>query len=167
MCVDVAAGIVAGLLSNVALTLVRVIIGLVWYLIVLAVVGPLSLTFPRVTLGETWVAIKIAAYPLVGERSLDGGFDTRIVLLGLLSRLIFSIASGALFGVFAHGHSPGAVVVLGALCAIVYWAGSAYFITPPILASVGQLVEFIPYGLVLALTFLRYHRRFRHRWCRD
>ncbi len=157
--VDVLAGIVAGLVSNLVLTLLRVVLAVGFYLLVLAIVGPLSLSFPRLTLGGTWVALKIAAYPFVGHRSLDAGFDARIVLLGLLTRLVFSISSGALFGLVAHGHSRTVTICLGVLCAIVYWAGSSYFITPPIGESVGRLIEFIPYGLALAITYLWYHRR--------
>ena len=104
--------------------------------------------------------MKLAAFPFVGERSLEPGFDGRIVLLGIVSRFIFSIVSGALFGLVAHGRSRAATVALGGLFGIAFWAGSSYFITPPLVQSLGRLIEFLPYGLALAITFLWYQRRY-------
>jgi len=164
-------GILAGIVSNVVLTLSRLVIGLVWSLMVWLIFGPWRPDFERTTLEELWVAVKISAFPFVGERSLDAGLDTPIVLLGLGSRLVLSICSGVLFGLIAHGRSRATTVVLGMLFAISYWALSAHFITPPISDSLGRLIEFVPYGLALAYTFLWCQgrcvpRRFQRWWDR-
>src|SRR5258708_1646356 len=134
-------GILAGIVSNVVLTLFRVVIGLGWSLMVWLIFGPSRPDFVRSTFEELWVAVKISAFPFVGERSLEGGLDTPIVVLGLVARLAFSICSGVLFGLIAHWCSRGTTIALGILFGIVFWAGSSHFITPPILQSVGRLIE--------------------------
>lgn len=153
-------GILAGIISNVVLTFSRLLIGLTWSLIVWMLIGHWRPDFERIALGELWVALKIGAFPFVGERSLDGGFDEPIVALGLAARLAFSIISGALFGVLAHGHSRVVTYCLGMLFAISYWAASSHFVTPPVLESAGRFIEFVPYGLSLAITLLWYQGRF-------
>ncbi len=164
-------GIVAGIVSNMVLTLCRLLIGLGWSLIVWLIFGPWRPGFERSTFEELWVALKISAFPFVGERALDAGLDAPIVLLGIVSRLVFSIGSGVLFGLIAHGRSHATTVALGMLFAILYWAGSSYLITPPILGSLARLVEFVPYGLALAYTLLWCQgrcvpRRLRRWWSR-
>ena len=152
-------GILAGIVSNVVLTLLRMTLLIEWQLVLDLILGPWRPAFWRAVLPELWVPLKLFAYPLIGARSLAVGFDGTVVLLGVGIRLVFAICSGALFGLLAHRLSRIETVVLGILCGIVFWAASSHVITPPIVQSVGRLVEFIPYGLALAATYLRYQRR--------
>jgi uncharacterized membrane protein YagU involved in acid resistance len=159
----VAGGAVAGIVAAAVLTFIRVDVCIIWYVIVSAVVGSPHAEPARRALSEIWVALKIAAYPFVGERALAPGFDARVVLLGVVSHLSFSICVGVLFGLVAHGHSRSATVALGLLCGVAMWGVSSYVVFPPILKSGGTLIEFIPYGLALAGAFLWYQRRFSPR----
>jgi hypothetical protein len=153
-------GIFAGIVSNAVLTVVRFLIVLGWSFIVWVTLGQWRPDFARNILEELWVALKIAAFPFVGQRSLEGGFDMRIVTLGLMARVVFSICSGVLFGLLAHGRSRTTTFALGMLFAILYWAESSHLVTPPISDSLGRFIEFVPYGLALAVAFLWYQRRF-------
>lgn len=152
----VVGGIVAGVVSNVVLTLLRMVIILVWFVILFLILEPWHPHLGRTTLRELWVPLKLFAYPLVGERSLDSGFDGPIVLLGIGIRLVFAICSGAVFGLIAHWLPRIETVSLGILFGIAFWAVSAHVITPPIIQSFGRLIEFIPYGLTLAVTYIWY-----------
>ena len=155
----VVGGILAGIVSNVVLTLVRMAFLIEWQLFMDLILGPLRPDFWRTALPELWVPLKLFAYPLIGERSLAVGFDGRVVLLGVVIRLVYAICSGALFGLLVHRLSRIETVILGILCGIAFWAASSHFITPPLVQSFGRLVEFIPYGLALAATYLWYQRR--------
>jgi hypothetical protein len=156
-------GMFAGIVSNLVLTALRVLIVLVWSLTVWLILGPWRPELALNALSDSWVALKLTAFPFVGPRSFDSGFDAQVVALGLMTRLMFSIFSGALFGFCAHGHSRTVTFALGMLFAIAFWAGSSYYITPPLQESVGRLVEFIPWGLAMAATFLWYQQRFPRR----
>jgi hypothetical protein len=149
-------GIVAGIASNVALTLIRMAILLIWYLILLLILGPWHPSFARTTPAELWVPLKLFAYPIMGERTLESGFDGPVVLLGVGGRLVFAVCSGALFGLIAHRLGRIETVAVGILFGIACWALSAHVITPPIIESFGRLIEFIPYGLILAVTYIWY-----------
>jgi hypothetical protein len=152
-------GILAGIVSNVVLTLLRMTFLIEWQLMLNLILGPWHPDFWRAVLPELWVPLKLFAYPLIGARSLVVGFDGGIVLLGVGIRFVFAICSGALFGLLAHRLSRIETVALGLLYGIVFWAASSHLITPPVVQSVGRLIEFIPYGLALAATYLRYQRR--------
>ncbi len=152
-------GILAGIVSNVVLTLLRMTFLIEWQLMLSLILGPWHPDFWRAVVPQLWVPLKLFAYPLIGARSLDVGFDGGVVLLGLGIRLVYAICSGALFGLLAHRLSRIETVALGVLCGIVFWAASSHVLTPPVVQSVGRLVEFIPYGLALAATYLRYQRR--------
>ena len=152
-------GILAGIVSNVVLTALRMAFLIEWQLMLNLILGPWHPDFWRAVLPELWVPLKLFAYPLIGARSLDVGFDGGVVLLGVGIRLVYAVCSGALFGLLAHRLSRIETVALGILCGIVLWAASSHLITPPIVQSVGRLIEFIPYGLALAATYLRYQHR--------
>jgi hypothetical protein len=152
-------GIVAGILSNLVLTVTRVAVSIGWYLFVASFVGSWGGDTALRALGVAWVALKVSAYPFVGERSLVPGFDAGIVSLGIVARLVFAVASGALFGLVAHGRSRITTVVFGLLCGVAAWVVSSIFICPPISQSGGTIVLFVPYGLALAVTFRWYQRR--------
>lgn len=151
-------GILAGIAANVVLTLIRMGFIVEWQLIVDRILGPWHPS-SRSALRELWVPLKVFAFPLVGARSLAAGFDGRVVALGIFIRLVFAICSGALFGLLAHRLSRSETVALGIVCGIAFWAASSHTLTPPVFQSFGRLIEFIPYGLALAATFLWYQRR--------
>jgi hypothetical protein len=152
-------GIVAGIVSNLVLTVLRMVVLLGWYLAMLLIWGPWRPDIARDSLSELWVPLKLLAFPFVGERSLDGGFDGPVVFLGIVTRLVFAICSGALFGLIAHRLSRMETVVLGIVFGFVCWAVSSHVITPPLGQSYARLIEFIPYGLTLSVTFLWYEGR--------
>jgi hypothetical protein len=54
-----------------------------------------------------------------------------------------------LFGLVAHGRPRKAIIALGLLSGLLWWALDSYVILP----SPGALIEFIPSGLALAITF--------------
>jgi hypothetical protein len=155
----VTGGIMAGIVGGVVLALVRVTIGVGLFVIISFLTRSWHSTLARIARSEIWAALKVAAYPLVGERVLDPGFDAGIVLLGVATSLISSSCLGVVFGLVAHGRSGRVTVALGILCGIVVSVVNRALINP----SVGALIEFIPYGLAMALSFLWYERRFPSR----
>jgi hypothetical protein len=153
-----AGGVVAGIVGSAVLALTQATIGMVVYLLVSLAYGSVH-AGPALRLRRAaWAVLKLGAYPFVGPRSLDPGFDGRIVLLGVGTCLAFSIGSGALFGLAAHGRHRSTTIALGLVWGIAMWAVNSYFVFPPIRLSVGAIVEFIPYSVALAVTFLWYER---------
>jgi len=148
---------VAGVVAGVVLIVLRAVIGIGFLAMVSLVFGPWRAEAARVVRRGLWVILKSPAYPFVGDRALDPGFDARIVLLGVVTHLVFSIGLGVLFGLVAHGRPRKAIIALGLLSGLLWWALDSYVILP----SPGALIEFIPSGLALAITFLMYERQFR------
>jgi hypothetical protein len=155
----VVGGVVAGLASNLVIALIRAYIVLFWYLLISRLSGSRHSPAARTALRLLWVVLKICAYPFVGERSTDEGFDASIVLLGVAAALVFAISSGILFGLVAHGRSRPRTVAIGILFGILLWVVDSTLIDSPIRQAVPNLGLFIPYGLALAYTFLWYQRR--------
>ena len=108
-----------------------------------------------------WAGLKFPAYPLVGERSLDPGFNA-VVALGVGVHLLCSIAWGVLFGLAAVGCSPSFTVALGLL-----WGTAAWFVESQLLSHLmphgfgiqpGLLPIFLIYGVALARSFSHYEK---------
>jgi hypothetical protein len=148
----VGGGILAGVAAGIVLIFVRFLIGLG----VLGVVVYFSRSWHSVLAASArsglWVTLKIAAYPLVGNRALQPGFDARIVWLAIVAVFGFSVGMGLLFALLARGRSLKVTVALGLL----FGAGICtmdYFLINP---SPAVAVEAIPAGLALALVY-RWH----------
>ena len=160
----VTGGIVAGIGGAVVLTLVRLVLGTTFFWVVSLVVGSTSAYPARYARESIWVAVKLPAYLFVGERALDPGFEASVVFLGAVNHLILSICWGVLFGLLAHGLSRRATIALGVLWGIVMWFVSYYVILPmigvgPLGGRPGVVIEFLPYGLAMAIAFLLWQRR--------
>jgi hypothetical protein len=156
----VVGGLVAGLVSNLVIALLRAYVVLFWFLLVSRLSGSRHSPAARTALRLLWVVLKIFAYPFVGERSTNEGFDASIVLLGVGAELVFAISSGILFGLVAHGRSRKRTVAIGLLFGILLWVVDSTLMFSPLGEAVPNLGLFIPYGLALAYTFLWYQRRF-------
>ena len=164
-------GIVAGLGGAVALVCVRLIVGLELFWVISRVVGSTRAHSARVARSGIWTALKIPAYPFVGERAVEPGFDASIVLLGVASHLGVSIIWGVLFGIVARGLSWRTTIALGVLWGILIGWVTYYVILP--LTAGGALTEvprlaavfllYVPYGLAMATSFLLWQRAARRR----
>jgi hypothetical protein len=162
----VTGGIVAGLGGALALIFVRLIVGLELFWVISRVVGSTRAYSARVARSGIWTALKIPAYPFVGERAVEPGFDASIVLLGVASHLGVSIIWGVLFGIVARGLPWKTTIALGVLWGVLIGWVTYYVILPltaggalrevPRLATV--LLLYVPYGLAMATSFLLWQR---------
>jgi hypothetical protein len=148
----VVGGVAGGIVGAAALALAWLAVGVGLFLIAVFLFG--SAYAARFARGEISAALKIPAYPFVGHRVFDLGFDGRIVLLGVVTHLVCWICWGALFGLVAHERSWPATIALGVLSGIAMWGADSYVM----LASPAALVQFILAGLAMAITFLWYQR---------
>jgi hypothetical protein len=156
-------GAEAGLVSGAVLAVTRVL--------VLADIAVLILWFaPRHSQAAhfakslVWVGLKFPAFPFVGDRALDPGFDAGIVALGLVTHFAGGIAWGILFGLVASGHSRWATILLAILWGLVAGLGEAaclsHLIGGGVLEDWGLIAfAFLIYGLTLGRTLLRFERR--------
>jgi hypothetical protein len=164
-------GVVAGLGGALVLVCVRLIVGLELFWVISRVVGSPRAHSARVARSGIWTALKIPAYPFVGERAVEPGFDASIVLLGVVSHLGVSIIWGVLFGIVARGLSGKTTIALGVLWGVLMGWVTYYVILPltagatlrevPRLAAV--LLLYVPYGLAIATSFLLWQRNARRR----
>jgi hypothetical protein len=161
---------VAGIAGAAVLALCRVALGTTLYWMVSLIVGSRRAYPARVARSLIWAAVKVPACPFVGERALDPGFDASVVLLGIVSHLVLSICWGVLFGLIAHRLSRRATIALGVPWGILIWLVSYWVLLPLVGAApleevpglVGELVvEFVPYGLAMAIGFELWQQRQR------
>src|SRR3954462_3536654 len=101
----VAGGVVAGIGGAATLAFVRVVLGSVFYWVVSLFAGSTENYPARTARSLIWAAVKLPAYPLVGQRALEPGFDASAVVLGIVNYLALWICWGVLFGLAAHGLS--------------------------------------------------------------
>ncbi len=162
----VTGGVVAGIGGAVALACVRLLLFVQLFWAVSRIVGSTRVYPARVARSGIWAALKLPAYPFVGERALEPGFDPNIVLLGVVNLLVVSIGWGVLFGLLALGLSRKATIAVGILWGMLFgWL--AYYVVLPQIGG-GPLTEgprlpfiflvFVPYGLAMATTFLLWQR---------
>lgn len=119
---------------------------------------------------DVWMGLKIAAFPLLGERTLLPGPDAGAVLLGLISHFLVAVAWGVLFGLLAFGLDRISTVVLGLLFGVVVWVAMYYVVLP--IVGAGALVRGAPigmavfqhllFGVVVAASFVPFQRAVRH-----
>jgi hypothetical protein len=148
----VAGGIMAGVAAGIVLILVRFLIGVGLVGLVVYVTHSWHGVPAAAARSELWVSLKLAAYPLVGERALQPGFDARIVWLAIVAVFGFSVCMGLLFAALAHGRSLKVTVALGVLFGIGIWIMDFFLINP----SPAMALEAIPSGLALAFVY-RWH----------
>jgi hypothetical protein len=152
----VVGGVVAGLAAAITVIIARIAITLGVLIVFLYYTRSWHAYLTRAFRREFWVTLKVAAYPLVGERALEPGFDVRIVALGLASLLGISLVLGVLFALLARGRSRAVTYTLGILFGIATWIFDLLFINP----APGTAIEAIPAGLAMAYALLWYERRF-------
>jgi hypothetical protein len=164
-------GIVAGLVGAAELALFRVGLVTVLYGVVTYLVGSSRFYPARFARSLIWSAVKLPAYPFVGERALEPGFVAGIVLLGVVVHLVMSTCWGVLFGFVADGLSSRATLAIGLLWGVLMW-WVCYFVVLPLVGpselarSTEVIVLFVPYGLAMAAGFLLWKRVLR-RWITD
>jgi hypothetical protein len=149
-----AGGFVAGVVAAAVLVITRIAIGLGAVALLLRLL-PWHAPTRRIVHGELWASLKLAAYPLVGDRVYRPGFDAPVVLLAVVVLLVMSIGVGVVFGLIARGRSRLAT------CAIAIWFGIGAWVLQLLLLNPSPVtvIEAIPSGLALAFTFLWYERR--------
>jgi hypothetical protein len=166
----VTGGIVAGLVGAAELALFRVGLVTVLYGVVTYVVGSRRFYPARFARSLIWSAVKLPAYPFVGERALEPGFVGSIVLLGVVVHLVMSTCWGVLFGFVADGLSSRATLAIGLLWGVLMWWVYYVVVLPMVgpneLAGSPVIIVFIPYGLAMAAGFLLWKRLLR-RWITD
>jgi hypothetical protein len=104
--------------------------------------------------GERWAALKIPAYPFLGERAARSGPDAAAVGLGVVCHLAVSSTWGILFGLLVSGLSRGATVALGLLWGLVVWVVMFWLVLPVVAAplaegggSIGTVIIHLLFGL--------------------
>jgi len=150
----VGGGILAGVAAGLVLVLLRLmlglgLVGLVWYFS-----QSWSGALTRAARRELWVSLKLSAYPFVGERALEPGFDARVVWLAVVVVCGFSVFLGLLFALVARGRSATVTIGLGILFGIAIFVVDYVLINP----SPAMALLTVPSGLALALVF-RWHER--------
>jgi hypothetical protein len=133
-----------------------------------AVLGLLMAVFHPA--GEHWVALKIAAYPFLGDRVLEPGFDALAVALGVGTHVAISVFWGVLFGSIAHGIGRAATVWAGAFWGVVVWLCMFGLVLPRLGGHLAQgggtpgvLLAHLIFGVVLGAAFLQFQTLEAHR----
>jgi hypothetical protein len=137
------AGVVAGIVSSIFATAISLVRG-----------------------QDIWVGAKTAAYPFVGDRVLQPGFDLVLSLVGVLIHFAVSIGWGISFAIFCYGLSSGATVIAGVAWGLVVWIAMFDVVLPLAGAAkvahmtpVGRaIVEHVIFGLSVAIGFLPFQR---------
>jgi hypothetical protein len=112
-----------------------------------------------------WVALKLAAYPFLGDRVMRPGFDAAAVTIGVLGHLAVAVTWGVLFALLVYRLSRPMTVLLGAVWGVVVWLvmfALVLRIIAPRLAegggAFGNVVIHMIFGLSLAVAFLPFQR---------
>jgi hypothetical protein len=151
--------VVGGLLSGVAAALVILFIRFAVILGVLVVslyeTRSWQSYFARVSRRELWLALKVSAYPLVGDRVYQPGFDAPVVALGIGILFGSCMIIGVAFAAFAHGRSRLVTYLLGILFGIGTWILGLLLVNP----SPATALYAIPSGVAMATVLLSYERR--------
>jgi hypothetical protein len=158
-----AGGFVAGLAGALVLILTRVtlelaIVAALWRIFVLWH-APLRTVIHRALLAS----VKQSAFPFVGDRVYEAGFDRPVVLLGILVLLVLSIVMGVVFALLARGRSHRVTCAIAIAIGLVSWGLQMLLASP----SWVTVIETVPSGLAMAYTFLWYERRLGARRARD
>lgn len=167
----------AGLVGAAALLLIRIAVASLFAVAVASVAAVVKgflylLSSPssdggwlmRVGGSPVWLALKIGAYPFLGDRTLDPGFDLGVIALSITTDVAFSLCWGVMLGVLTVERAATAALPVGLLLGMAAWFVNGYVIAP--LVGGGQLamgpallIEYVPYGLAMAIAFVRYERR--------
>ncbi len=135
------------------------------------VVGVLTLALRAVRGDAPWVALKLAAYPFLGERALRPGFDAATVALGLFDHLLVSAIWGILFALLAFGLSRWATVAFGAAWGLAALFVMMYLVVPlagstPVEYGMmvgSSVLVHVTFGVAMGLAFLPFQRPQPHR----
>lgn len=152
----VARGLAAGAAAAAALLVIRVAIGVDVLLVVLYITGAWNARATQIARREVWVSLKVAAYPLVGNRVFRAGFDPPIVSLAVLNVFGFSLCLGVLFAFLSDGKSRLTTILLG----LVFGTATSVFDLAFVNPAPATALEALPSGFAMALALLWYQRRF-------
>lgn len=101
---------------------------------------------------DLWPAVKMAAFPFLGERAIAVGFDPFAVALGIACHMLVAVAWGLLFAVAFYGLAGAATVAAGLFWGVVVWVVMYYVVLP--LVGAGEIVENVPIWAALAQHLL-------------
>jgi hypothetical protein len=149
-------GVAAGVAAAAVLLLVRIAIGLAVFLVIILHTRSWNAYVTRMFRRELWTPLKISAFPLVGSRVFQPGFDLPIVVLGLLSLLVFCVFMGIAFSALAYGLRKRATVALALLFGFGMWVAHLVLINP----APATAIESIPAGLAMAYALEWYEKRY-------
>jgi hypothetical protein len=153
-----AGGFVAGVASAVVLIFSRIALyvgGATLLARLLPWHAPANEYVPKVL----WGSVKLAAYPFVGDRVYESGFDAPVVWIAVATLLLYSIGMGVLFALIVRGRS------LKATCAVAIPFGFGAWAVGTLLlhSSPATVIEALPSGLAMAFVFLWFERRLSFR----
>jgi hypothetical protein len=111
---------------------------------------------------DVWPIAKGAAFPFLGDVTLQPGFDPSQVALGLLCHFAVTAFWGLLFAVAFRGLTRPATVAAGFFWGIVSWVVTFYVVMPLVGANdiVADtpiwmaLVQYLGFGGALGVAFL-------------
>lgn len=156
-------GLEAGFIGGVALLLVRLLAFTEFALLVAWVTPSPHSMLRRLARSAIWIAVKWPAYPFVGERSLDTGFDAVVVGAGLATHFLCAMSWGVLFGLSAARRSKHMTLALGLLWGVLGGLaegfGFARMIGGGFVLNPAITLVYLMYGYVLARSLLRFERK--------
>jgi hypothetical protein len=149
-------GVAAGVAAAAVLLLIRFAIGFAVLFVIVLHTRSWHAYLTRMFRRELWVTLKLSAFPLVGNRVFQPGFDVGMVALGLLSLLAFCVFLGIAFSALAYGLRKSATVMLALLFGFGMWVAHLVLINP----APATAIESIPAGLAMAYALEWYEKRY-------
>jgi hypothetical protein len=166
-------GVEAGLVGAATLLLIRILVASLFALAVApfhALVRAYLYVFSatpgdswlmRLAHSPVWLALKVGAYPFLGPRVLEPGFDLPVILVSVVTQVASSIGWGVLLGLATVGRAATTALPFGLLLGMAAWYVNGYllpsfFAGGSLAAGPELLVEFVPFGLTMAVSFVHY-----------
>lgn len=91
---------------------------------------------------DLWPALKGPAYPFLGDRVLQAGFDPTAVTVGIVVHFAVAVVWGLLFAVAFKGLTRAATMAAGVFWGLVTWVVMFYVVLP--LIGAGEIVATTP-----------------------
>jgi hypothetical protein len=150
-----AGGFVAGVVGAVVLILTRMTLELAVLALLWRLFSLWHAPFRTIVDRALWGSLKESAYPFVGDRVYQPGFDRPVVLLAVVVLLVLSLCTGVVFALIARGRSHRVTCAIAIAIGFVVWGLQMLLASP----SWVTVFEAVPSGLAMAYTFLWYERR--------
>jgi hypothetical protein len=120
---------------------------------------------------DVWAGVKGAAFPFVGERAMEPGFEPGLVVAGLVSHFFVSAVWGVLFAIAFKGLSRAGTVAAGFFWGVVVWVVMYYVVLPLVGADEitsntpiwMALISHLAFGGAMGVAFLPFQTPYLRR----